>query len=228
MVGRRTRFGFNKVTAVSTTGFAAGAVEFANDQGIELRTINILSKEELFPWLKMTTFWMTNSVAELHWTSVLLDELNPEHQKAVQVALTIPDNTALLLSSRTNMVISPVDAFLAIVKEQKLVEELKPNEPDKEKDIKLQVRYINDDDHIVIKTVIGLIRIPLIYFSGKIKTTGSWVPLFQAQEYRNLSNEQSISQVAVFKLPGSNLAPYSFEIYKISESSKTHIVLRKE
>lgn len=30
LVGRRARFGFNKVTAVSTTGFAAGAEEFAH------------------------------------------------------------------------------------------------------------------------------------------------------------------------------------------------------
>ena len=37
LVGRRARFGFNKVTAVSTTGFAAGATEFALAKGIERR-----------------------------------------------------------------------------------------------------------------------------------------------------------------------------------------------
>src|SRR3954468_8363390 len=36
LVGRRMRFGFNKVTAVSTTGFAKGARDFANAHGIEL------------------------------------------------------------------------------------------------------------------------------------------------------------------------------------------------
>ena len=34
LVGRRSRFGFNKVTAVSTTGFAEGAVGYARDEGI--------------------------------------------------------------------------------------------------------------------------------------------------------------------------------------------------
>src|SRR5712691_3000047 len=46
LVGRRTRFGFNKVTAVSTTGFAAGAIEFAQSEGIELREVRTLGPEE--------------------------------------------------------------------------------------------------------------------------------------------------------------------------------------
>jgi hypothetical protein len=36
LVGRRIRFGFNKVTAVSTTGFAEGVFDFAQREGIEL------------------------------------------------------------------------------------------------------------------------------------------------------------------------------------------------
>src|SRR6266550_564747 len=43
LVGRRIRFGFNKVTAVSTTGFAVGAVQFARSQGIELREVTALN-----------------------------------------------------------------------------------------------------------------------------------------------------------------------------------------
>src|SRR6187402_987528 len=39
LVGRRDRFNFNKVTAVSTTGFAAGAKEYAILKGIELREV---------------------------------------------------------------------------------------------------------------------------------------------------------------------------------------------
>lgn len=45
LVGRRARFGFNKVTAVSITGFATGAAEFASkmvDQAINgVRDIEI-------------------------------------------------------------------------------------------------------------------------------------------------------------------------------------------
>ena len=43
LVGRRTRFGFNKVTAVSTTGFAKGASDFAQKEGIETREVRTLA-----------------------------------------------------------------------------------------------------------------------------------------------------------------------------------------
>lgn len=48
LVGRRSRFGFNKVTAVSTTGFALGAIEFAQLQGIEIREVKALSHDEFY------------------------------------------------------------------------------------------------------------------------------------------------------------------------------------
>jgi hypothetical protein len=39
LAARKTRFKFDKVIAVSTTGFAKGASEFAESQGISLRTV---------------------------------------------------------------------------------------------------------------------------------------------------------------------------------------------
>lgn len=54
LVGRRTRFGFNKVTAVSTAGFAAGAIEFARSQNIELREVKTLTVDEFKDWLAMS------------------------------------------------------------------------------------------------------------------------------------------------------------------------------
>ncbi len=53
LVGRRARFGFNKVTAVSTTGFATGAVEFAREQGIELREVASLTPDAFSSWLEL-------------------------------------------------------------------------------------------------------------------------------------------------------------------------------
>ncbi len=43
LAGRRARFNFDKVIAVSTTGFAEGAKMFANAQGIGLRTVRKLT-----------------------------------------------------------------------------------------------------------------------------------------------------------------------------------------
>ncbi|MES2440056.1 MAG: hypothetical protein V4584_13390, partial [Verrucomicrobiota bacterium] len=58
LVGRRSRFGFNKVTAVSTTGFAPGLIEYAKREGIELRTVSEVSPEEFSSWIQVGSFPM--------------------------------------------------------------------------------------------------------------------------------------------------------------------------
>ena len=53
LVGRRGRFGFNKVTAVSTTGFSPSATDAAIHAGIELRTVASLDPESFSDWLQL-------------------------------------------------------------------------------------------------------------------------------------------------------------------------------
>lgn len=43
LVGRRERFGFDKVFAVSTSGFSKAAVDFAKSKGIVMRTVSLLT-----------------------------------------------------------------------------------------------------------------------------------------------------------------------------------------
>lgn len=51
LVGRRDRFGFDTVVAVSTTGFSPGACEFAKAKGIITRTLAALTVDEVASWL---------------------------------------------------------------------------------------------------------------------------------------------------------------------------------
>jgi hypothetical protein len=53
LVGRRERFQFNKVTAVSTTGFTAEASKYAAQAGIELRQVNEVSSDQFKEWLQL-------------------------------------------------------------------------------------------------------------------------------------------------------------------------------
>ena len=64
LVGRRSRFGFNKVTAVSTTGFTDGARAFAKQQGIEARVVESLTPEA-FDWLKQVEMSFVQRRADL-------------------------------------------------------------------------------------------------------------------------------------------------------------------
>ena len=74
LVGRRTRFLFNKVTAVSTTGFAPGAIEFARAQGIELREVKALAAEEFRDWLVMSYISQMDHGGTLRSAVIVLGE----------------------------------------------------------------------------------------------------------------------------------------------------------
>lgn len=51
LVGRRQRLKLDKVMAVSSTGFAPGAKTFAEDSGIELRSLDNLTYKDVASWL---------------------------------------------------------------------------------------------------------------------------------------------------------------------------------
>lgn len=51
LIGRRARFRFDKVMAVSSTGFSPGAVATAEGAGIELRELQTLTYEDIASWL---------------------------------------------------------------------------------------------------------------------------------------------------------------------------------
>jgi len=51
LVGRRNRFHFDKVTAVSTTGFSGPATKYAKEEGIEIRKVKEINVQGTLDWL---------------------------------------------------------------------------------------------------------------------------------------------------------------------------------
>ncbi|MEK7405225.1 MAG: hypothetical protein AAB225_08965, partial [Acidobacteriota bacterium] len=96
LVGRRTRFVSNKVTAVSTTGFAVGAVEFAQSQRIELREVKALSPEEFEGWLVIRHLHHVERFTALQDASILVHEEESEERKRalLEIISSAPANAA--------------------------------------------------------------------------------------------------------------------------------------
>lgn len=227
LVGRRTRFGFNKVTAVSTTGFAVGATEFALVQGIELREVKTLSPEEFGDWLFIRHIHHIERRTNLRHASFLLDESEP---KVRQLALTdllssIDGNAAILKSSKTDETITAALAFSAAVEGiEGLFDDLKENAP--EKIIRLHANY-TDEDHFVIETSEGPIRLRAIVFEGELRLKETLVPLMVTAEYRQANSGEVISQIASFA-PQSILGmKFSTELHKMADTGETHVILRR-
>lgn len=64
LVGRRGRFSFDKVTAVSTTGLSVSATEYATREGIELKTVESITVQETLNWLSNDSILVTYTRAK--------------------------------------------------------------------------------------------------------------------------------------------------------------------
>lgn len=227
LVGRRTRFRFNKVTAVSTTGFAAGAVEFALAQGIELREVKALAPEDFSDWLLVRHINCAEQQTILSHATLLVDESESEEkQRAFLKHLSEVDGSArILVSSTTGDAITTSDAFSGAARGiNGLFDSLIANGPGRK--IRLRANYTKED-HFVVQTDEGSMRVHAIIFEGEIRLKHYQIPLLATAEYRHANAGEVISQVASFApvlIQGMNI---STEIHKMADTGETHIVLRR-
>jgi hypothetical protein len=228
LVGRRARFSFNKITAVSTTGFATGVYEFAKNHGIELREVKELSPEEFGDWLLLKHITRTERIHKLEHASILIPETeSPEKRDALwDVVSSLSGNSPFLQSSRTGEALSPTCAFMAAVcKNESLFEGIGPDGPSRP--IRLHVRYPNDDDHFVVQTKCGSVRIAEIVFFGELSIRRELTPLEITAEYRQSDNGEVISQLASFPLQNVHGMSFSLEMHRMAETGNTHVILRR-
>ena len=85
LVSRRSRLGLNKVTAVSTTGFAPGAITYAQQEGIELRQVTALSPADFSDWLVLSSFEMIERNPKLKHVEIQIhQDESPARQEAAR------------------------------------------------------------------------------------------------------------------------------------------------
>jgi hypothetical protein len=228
LVGRRIRFGFNKVTAVLTTGFSRGAIDFAKEQGIELREVRAITPEEFSPWLAISTIPFVENVIKLDHAIIVMGPEESEDRKAaiLKEISRLPLNARSLKSCKSGELTSPVAAFSgAISGLPTLFSEIEPNGPGRQ--IKLRAEYTNDEDHFVIDTSLGTIRVREILFYGEISVREKLIPLAITAEYLQKETGEPISQVASFEPHLIQGMMLSLEMHRIAQSGEMHIVLRK-
>lgn len=226
LVGRRTRFGFNKITAVSTTGFAAGAKEFAISQGIELREVKSISPED-FDWLVIRHIQHLERRTSLTHASLLVHDSEPLERRQELLEYLSQKNAkdAFLRSSVSGKKCNPVEAFLiAIGAAEGYFDDLIPNGPHKSVHIHSQYRQ---DDYFVVDIGNASVRIDSILFDGEICIKETFAPLTTTNEYQKSENGEIISQTASFAAHIINGMAFSTELIKLSETGETHVILRR-
>lgn len=227
LVGRRARFKFNKVTAVSTAGFSEGAKKYAADEGIETREVKSLEIDAFKNWIAMTH--MTQILTNCELTGATIDfsteDVEAHGQELRQVlaeAKATKEN--FLRLSKNGEFIGIANAFRSAVQQQaQFIEALEANGPGKS--VALTVTYTNDDDHFVVHVDSEPIRVRRIRFRGVLTKTELMLPVAKALEYRG-EDSRTISQLVAFqpmKVAGVDL---SLEFHRMPDLEQAFVLLK--
>lgn len=196
LVGRRTRFHFDKVMAVSTTGFAPGAIVFAREQGIELRTVNRLTPADVVEWFAAENFTLISRSIHLTFAKIVISDTEaPERQASASAAARVPLDEPSLFRPDTQTLVKPIDAFVIAVSRRP---ELWPVDPNHEwsSDVEINAQYPTNSRY-ELDTAHGYVPIPGILFRGTLSIHVREIPFSRVLEYGDeLTGERIASSVA--------------------------------
>lgn len=224
--GRQRRFAFNKVTAVSTTGFAPSAIEAGRTLGIELRSVEEISASDVAHWMAMKGLTQHIRSTRLDAVQFLLSKDEPtERAEALDAFLKKQIGDARILRSvSTGQLATPAEAFQGAA--STICDPFDGLEENGDgKKLKLKAQYPNDDDHFVIDTDAGPIRILEILFEGEFSLKTKFLPVADVREYKG-EGAASIAQSVVFPVE-VNREDFAIELHHLAESGETHVLLRK-
>ena len=199
LFGRRERFRFNQVTAVSTTGFAAGAREFAREKGIELRHVHEITAEDVRSWCVTQELLLHQPYARLDDAQISIGRDEPQEriEAFVRRLQGASGDTKMLRVIDTGETISTTEAFAravshALSQHPELFADIAPDGPSKP--IRLRIVYPADQSHFVIDTDCDPIRITEIIFVGELSKKITAIPA-SFYEYARYETGEPITQV---------------------------------
>lgn len=227
LVGRRERFKFNKVTAVSTTGFGIGAADFATAQGIELREVASLSAEAFAEWLYLS--YMTQHVRHTTLLGVYF-LLSPQatqdhHETLAELSAKLDGDSRILRSTSTGELCSLAFAFIvAASSNEDLFDGLVPN--GEAKRVRLHATY-SEEDHFIVDAERGAVNILGIVFEVELRLKENQIPIVYTGEYRGATDGEPISQLVSFAPLSIMGMEFCVEMHRFAQTGETDVVLRR-
>ena len=226
LVGRRERFGFDKVLAVSTTGFAPGAIDYAANSRIDLRIVNSLTPLDIAHWFLPESLTVIRQETRLEDVRFVIPDFEePARIAAFQSTLPGKGGESLFLRSQVGgEAVSPATAFHAVVQSRG---DLWPTEPVDgwSRSVQITVDYPVGDRYEVV-TAVGNIEIPQIVFTGVLRVTFNAVPVAIAG-YSDVADDKDIAQSASVEVPMAD-GPLILSFDKMGVDGETKVSIRKK
>ena len=199
LAGRRDRFGFNKVTAVSTTGFSPGAMDWAKQSGIELRTLNEINVDVIQDWCKVTEMQVTNAHGLLQSAAMFLDPEPSEKQSEKLRDILNNPGEPFLVNTGTGEEISLNDTWRAFLNQSPQVfENIAPNSEPKR--LRVVANYTNPESRYKIVLGEDEFHLVQIEFVADLTVQVHERPIAAIKEYGKVFEREAISQSVHFEV----------------------------
>lgn len=185
LVGRRQIYGFDKVMAVSTTGFSQGAKDLSEQTEIEIRVMDSLTFEAVMSWLSLRAPVVIRqgkfSNIQIYLSNATKQDLDDLNSKA---AFNV--KTPIVVGTNTDETISIVELWHRTLKKNpQLFNGLTPNGEPKH----LLVQAVYKDEQYQIEVEGCLFSIAQIDFSANLSIKIPQMPLTQIYQYSEAGGE---------------------------------------
>lgn len=227
LAGRRDAFGFDKVTAVSTTSFTQSARHSADKLGVELREVNE-EPPDLLGWLAVRPMMVRNP--HLHVRSFTLNvplSTDADMKQALEQLVGEHNSDDVIFRAiASGELISCAEAFArALALAPEVVDALEIGGP--ARPLRLAVEYTSDDDHLVLDTIAGPFSCRKITFEGDLSLVESAKDITRAAKYRRSNTAEPISDYVAFEPIKIRDSAYSIELHRLAETGEMVVAVKK-
>lgn len=222
---RKSRFNLSCVTAVSTSGFSPGAIEVAQQFGIDLREFKQLTAGEFSCWPELSFMPHRTDIVLLHTAGLEFESFaSSEIEGAVHEKLAVLTSSLVLKSATTDADVTPHTIFMKVLDANPVIlKDLEVNGP------ALPVNFrahLQGDNRYLLETRAGPIPVVSVVFNGSVQRSEELQPLVVAGEYLHTESRASIARIRTFApqaLPGIKLQT---EIHESMDEEGVTFVLR--
>lgn len=225
LVTRRARFNLSRVTAVSTSGFSRGAVELAQQYGIDLREFKKLTAEEFSSWPELNFMPHRTDIILLESAMLGFDSYDSaEIEEAIKRKVASLNGLSTLKSVPAGTEVTMQSIFTKVIDVNPVIlAELEVNGPALPVSFKVSMRGNNK---YMLETDAGSISVAIVIFKGSVQRIEEFQPLIVAGEYLHTQDRTSIARIRTFapqSLPGINIQT---EIHESPDQDGATLVLR--
>ncbi|WP_226454918.1 restriction endonuclease [Pseudomonas sp. AF03-9] len=198
LMGRKQGFGFDVVTAVSTTGFTADALAMARTFRISTRTVKGLTPEEFSSWVSAPFITSQCRRMELEGASFLLDGVStPERQAALQSVMnSLRGDTPALKVPQTGELHAAYTAFVgAVGSNEEVFSSVEVNGPLRK--VRLKAEY-PEGNRYFLELQGEDVGVYAIEFRGSVGIEEVVMPLDEAAKYVDSDNGEVKSLLVTY------------------------------